>query len=100
MENQNKNKINNPFSCVILAAGKGTRMKSALPKVMHCLAGTPLISHVLSTLTPLSPEKTVVVVALGMDSVKQAASKVDSKVKFAVQKEQQGTGHADQVISE
>ena len=94
MENQNKNKINNPFSCVILAAGKGTRMKSSLPKVMHCLAGAPLISHVLSTLAPLAPEKTVVVVALGMDSVKQAVDQVNGKVKFAVQKEQQGTGHA------
>ena len=69
-------------------------MKSSLPKVMHCLAGAPLISHVLSTLAPLAPEKTVVVVALGMDSVKQAVDQVNGKVKFAVQKEQQGTGHA------
>lgn len=84
----------NNFSCIILAAGKGTRMKSAMPKVMHCLAGMPLISHVVTALLPLAPEKTVVVVAENMESVKQAVGKIDGNIKFAVQSEQLGTGHA------
>lgn len=94
MTNQNKNKINNPFACIILAAGKGTRMKSTMPKVMHQLVGMPLISHVLSALTPLSPEKTLVVLAPEMDLVRQVVSKFDSNIKFATQNEQLGTGHA------
>lgn len=92
MTKQNKNIPQ--FSCVILAAGKGTRMKSTLPKVMHKLAGVPLISHVLSALLPLSPEKTVVVMAGHMDSVKQTVEKIESKTKFVIQTEQLGTGHA------
>lgn len=94
MTNQYKNKFTHNFACVILAAGKGTRMKSAMPKVMHRLAGMPLVSHVATTLAPLSPEKTIVVIAPDMDAVKQAVSKVDSNAKFAVQGEQLGTGHA------
>ncbi len=97
MDSQNKNKINIPFACVILAAGKGTRMKSELPKVMHQVVGEPMISHVVLSLAPLSPEKTIIVVADGMDSVKQAVGRVDAKTKFAVQKEQLGTGHAVRV---
>lgn len=91
---QNKHKLMKEFSCIILAAGKGTRMKSALPKVMHTLAGMPMVTHVLSALAPLTPEKTVVVIAPGMDSVRKAAGKYDEGVKFAVQSEQAGTGHA------
>ena len=94
MTNQNKNKINNPFACVILAAGKGTRMKSTMPKVMHQIAGEPMILHVVSNIAPLAPEKIIVVVAPEMDSVKQAVSKLDSNIKFATQNEQLGTGHA------
>lgn len=98
MDSQDKNKMNNhrksSFACVILAAGKGTRMKSTLPKVMHEIAGKPLISHVLSAVTPLAAQKIVVVLASYMDSVKQAAGVVDAGAKFAVQSEQLGTGHA------
>ncbi len=94
MSQQNKHKFDSNFSCVILAAGKGTRMKSAMPKVMHQLAGMPLIAHVLSALKPLEPEKTVVVVARGMESVNKAASAIDGKAEFAIQDEQLGTGHA------
>lgn len=92
-----QNKKHPSFSCVILAAGSGTRMKSALPKVMHPLAGMPLISHVLSSLKPLAPEKTVVVIAPQMDSVKQEVSKVDINAKFVLQNQQLGTGHAVRV---
>ena len=78
------------FSAVILAAGKGTRMKSGLPKVMHKLAGEPLIAHVVRALAPLAPEKTVLVLAPHMDSVAKAAG----GAQVALQTEQKGTGHA------
>lgn len=94
MTDQNKHKISGGFSCVILAAGKGTRMKSALPKVMHKVAGQPLIAHVLSACAPLLPEKTAVVVAPSMDSVKQAVATFGKNVQLVVQTEQKGTGHA------
>lgn len=90
MEPQHKHK----FAAVILAAGAGTRMRSDLPKVMHRLAGQPLISHVLSSLKPLSPEQVVVVVAPGMESVKEECTKVTPDCTFAIQDKQQGTGHA------
>jgi len=80
------------FATIILAAGGGTRMRSDLPKVMHTLAGQPMITHVLAAAQPLSPEKMVVVVAPGMDSVRAAAA----WCSFAVQEKQQGTGHAVQ----
>lgn len=96
MTNQYKNKFAASFACVILAAGKGTRMKSSLPKVMHQIAGKPLIAHVVSTLSNLSPEKTIIVVSPDpeMESVRQAVSKIAADAKFVVQKEQLGTGHA------
>jgi len=78
------------FASLILAAGAGTRMRSSLPKVMHKLAGQPMINHVLNAVAPLKPEKTVVVVAPHMDSVKAATP----KCAFAVQDAQKGTGHA------
>lgn len=79
---------------VVLAAGKGTRMRSELPKVMHRLVGMPMIANVLSTLKSLSPQKTVVVVAPHMESVKEAARKEMPSCLFASQSEQLGTGHA------
>src|SRR5581483_12366963 len=78
------------FAAIILAAGQGTRMRSAMPKVMHKLAGLPLISHVLRAVEPLQPQKTVVVVAPHMESVREAAK----GCVIAVQDKQSGTGHA------
>ncbi len=78
------------FAAVILAAGKGTRMKSDLPKVMHKLAGKPLVSHVLATVAGLKAEKSVLVIAPGMDSVAAVAKGCD----IAIQDKQLGTGHA------
>ena len=66
------------FAAIVLAAGKGTRMKSDLPKVMHHLANRPLVRHVLDTVAPLAPERTVVVVAPGMESVAKAAAPAPS----------------------
>lgn len=76
---------------VILAAGQGTRMRSALPKVLHRLAGKPLIFHVLQAVSTLSDEPPVLVVGDGADAVRQAAG---GRVRFAVQEEQLGTAHA------
>lgn len=78
---------------VILAAGKGTRMKSAVPKVVHPLAGRPLIEHVIRTTASLQAATTTIVVGHGADDVKGALAKYDG-LSFVVQSPQLGTGHA------
>ncbi|WP_118181966.1 bifunctional UDP-N-acetylglucosamine diphosphorylase/glucosamine-1-phosphate N-acetyltransferase GlmU [Paraburkholderia phosphatilytica] len=82
------------MNIVILAAGTGKRMRSALPKVLHPLAGRPLLSHVLDTARTLNPTRLIVVVGHGADAVKQAVGAPD--VQFALQEQQLGTGHAVQ----
>jgi bifunctional UDP-N-acetylglucosamine pyrophosphorylase / glucosamine-1-phosphate N-acetyltransferase len=82
------------FAGIVLAAGKGTRMRSELPKVMHRLAGKPMISHVMATLKSLAPQQVVAVIAPQMETVKEAAAKEMPDCRFAVQAEQLGTGHA------
>jgi bifunctional UDP-N-acetylglucosamine pyrophosphorylase/glucosamine-1-phosphate N-acetyltransferase len=77
-------------AAIVLAAGKGTRMKSELPKVLHAIAGRPMIGHVLASLEPLDPSRVVVVVAPGMESVATAVAPHPT----AIQAEQLGTGHA------
>jgi bifunctional UDP-N-acetylglucosamine pyrophosphorylase/glucosamine-1-phosphate N-acetyltransferase len=77
---------------VILAAGKGTRMRSQIPKVLHTLAGKPMVQHVLDTAAGLRPSRTHVVIGHGADQLREAL--VDYPVTFAVQAEQKGTGHA------
>jgi bifunctional UDP-N-acetylglucosamine pyrophosphorylase/glucosamine-1-phosphate N-acetyltransferase len=78
---------------VILAAGKGTRMKSAVSKVVHPLAGRPLIEHVIRTTTGLDVATTTVVVGHGADDVRAALAGYPG-VDFVVQSPQLGTGHA------
>ncbi len=78
---------------VILAAGKGTRMKSAVSKVVHPLAGRPLIEHVLRTTTELAAATTTVVVGHGAEDVQAALGQYPG-VEFVVQAPQLGTGHA------
>ncbi|MGE0754707.1 MAG: bifunctional UDP-N-acetylglucosamine diphosphorylase/glucosamine-1-phosphate N-acetyltransferase GlmU [Alphaproteobacteria bacterium] len=90
MSNNHKHK----FAAVILAAGKGTRMKSSLPKVMHKLAGWSLITHVLRSVQSLQPERAVVVVAPGMADVEATVKHTFSACDTAVQDKQMGTGHA------
>ncbi|WP_028229698.1 bifunctional UDP-N-acetylglucosamine diphosphorylase/glucosamine-1-phosphate N-acetyltransferase GlmU [Paraburkholderia ferrariae] len=80
------------MNIVILAAGMGKRMHSARPKVLHPLAGKPLLSHVLDTARTLNPTRLVVVIGHGADAVRAAVAAPD--VQFAVQHEQRGTGHA------
>jgi bifunctional UDP-N-acetylglucosamine pyrophosphorylase / glucosamine-1-phosphate N-acetyltransferase len=82
------------MNIVILAAGMGKRMRSALPKVLHPLAGQPLLSHVIDTARTLSPTRLVVVIGHGAEKVREAVGAPD--VQFAVQDKQLGTGHAVQ----
>ncbi|KAA0091715.1 UDP-N-acetylglucosamine diphosphorylase/glucosamine-1-phosphate N-acetyltransferase [Paraburkholderia sp. T12-10] len=82
------------MNIVILAAGTGKRMRSALPKVLHPLAGRPLLAHVIETARELDPARIVVVVGHGAQAVQQAVAAPD--VAFALQAEQLGTGHAVQ----
>lgn len=79
---------------VILAAGQGTRMKSSLPKVLHPLAGRPLLAHVLDTARSLQPEKTVVVYGHGGELVRETIIQPD--LFWVEQSKQLGTGHAVQ----
>jgi bifunctional UDP-N-acetylglucosamine pyrophosphorylase/glucosamine-1-phosphate N-acetyltransferase len=82
------------MNIVILAAGTGKRMRSALPKVLHPLAGRPLLSHVIDTARTLEPTRLVVVIGHGAEAVRAAVAAPD--VQFAVQEQQLGTGHAVQ----
>ncbi|MEJ0009095.1 MAG: bifunctional UDP-N-acetylglucosamine diphosphorylase/glucosamine-1-phosphate N-acetyltransferase GlmU [Alphaproteobacteria bacterium] len=86
-----------PTAAVILAAGKGTRMGSELPKVMHRLAGFPLVGHVLYQAAQAGIDKLVVVIAPGMHQVSRYVCEmpgITSEVTVAVQEEQLGTAHA------
>ena len=77
---------------LILAAGKGTRMRSDLPKVLHKLAGKPLLGHVVDNAHALGAAQTCVVYGFGGEAVPQALA--DDKLTFVLQAEQHGTGHA------
>nr|MEE4269637.1 NTP transferase domain-containing protein [Candidatus Krumholzibacteria bacterium] len=83
------------LDAVVLAAGKGTRMKSDLPKVLHPLAGRPLLDHVLDTVGAVGVDHTVVVVGHKADLVKETCARPG--IEFALQQPQLGTGHAVQV---
>lgn len=80
------------MNIVILAAGMGKRMHSALPKVLHPLAGKPLLAHVIDTARTLEPAALVVVVGHGAEQVRVAVGGAD--IAFAEQAQQLGTGHA------
>ncbi|RYG60426.1 MAG: UDP-N-acetylglucosamine diphosphorylase/glucosamine-1-phosphate N-acetyltransferase [Alphaproteobacteria bacterium] len=82
------------IAVIILAAGKGTRMKSAMPKVLHPMAGMPMLGHVLHAAKSLNPAKTVVITGYGADDVEAYATKNFEGVTFARQTEQLGTAHA------
>ncbi len=79
-----------PLAIVVLAAGKGTRMRSDLPKVMHPVAGRPMIAHLLATASELSPERIVVVIGPDMDRVRDAVAPHPT----CIQAERNGTGGA------
>lgn len=77
---------------VILAAGQGTRMRSALPKVLHEVAGKSMLGHVIDTARALAPRKIHVVIGHGAEQVRQRLAAED--IHFVLQAEQLGTGHA------
>ncbi|MCS4510463.1 bifunctional UDP-N-acetylglucosamine diphosphorylase/glucosamine-1-phosphate N-acetyltransferase GlmU [Xylophilus ampelinus] len=88
---------------VVMAAGKGTRMKSRLPKVLHRLAGRPMVQHVLDTVAPLGARRVVVVTGHGAALVESALTEAVGapdaapfELRFARQEPQLGTGHAVQ----
>ena len=81
---------------VIMAAGKGTRMKSALPKVLHRLAGKSLLQHVLETAAGLGADRTVVVTGHGAEAVEREVAAIDAAAVCVRQMPQLGTGHAVQ----
>ncbi|WP_017659981.1 bifunctional UDP-N-acetylglucosamine diphosphorylase/glucosamine-1-phosphate N-acetyltransferase GlmU [Baaleninema simplex] len=81
----------------ILAAGRGTRMKSSLPKVLHPLGGRSLVERVLESLSSIAPERIFVIVGYEGERVKQALDRY-SNVEFVEQAEQLGTGHAVQQL--
>src|SRR5262245_6262717 len=78
---------------VVLAAGKGTRMKSARPKVLHEIAGRPIIEHVLRTVDQLNAATAVLGIGHGGDEVRHALA-ARPELQYAVQSPQLGTGHA------
>ena len=82
----------NKLNIVILAAGKGTRMYSNTPKVLHKLAGQPLLQHVINAAKQLKADKIIVVYGFGGDAVPQAFT--HEQITWVEQKEQLGTGHA------
>ncbi len=79
------------ITAILLAAGQGTRMKSALPKVLHPVAGKPMIAHALQAIQKSTTEKPVVVIGHGADEVKKYLS---DSAQTVLQQPQLGTGHA------
>ena len=82
-----------PLAIIVLAAGKGTRMKSDLHKVLHPIAGRPMLEHLLSSVQELAPQRQVVVAGHGREQLEQA---LGTRATIAVQEPQLGTGHAVQ----
>jgi len=83
-----------PLTVIVLAAGKGTRMNSERPKVLHRLAGRSMIHHVLTTAAALAPDRVVVVLAPEMDAVAAEVDRGPLAAVIAYQEPQLGTGHA------
>lgn len=82
------------IALIVLAAGKGTRMASDLPKVLHQIAGAPMLVHALRSAAPLEPARSVVVAGHGADAVSAAAQAYDPDIHVMLQAEQLGTAHA------
>jgi len=83
-----------PVAVIVLAAGEGTRMRSATPKVLHALAGRSMLGHVLQAAEALEPDHLLVVVGHGRDQVTETLT---GKARAVVQETQDGTGHAVRV---
>ena len=86
-----------PAAVVVLAAGEGTRMRSATPKVLHALAGRTLLGHVVAAVRELQPDRLLVVVGHAREQVTAELARLDPAATAVVQAEQNGTGHAVRV---
>ena len=86
------------LAVAILAAGKGTRMESALPKVLHKLSGKTLLERVLNSCKELNPDKVFIIVGHKSKQVEDSIPK-NKNIHFILQEPQKGTGHAIQVLS-
>ncbi|HEX6143681.1 MAG TPA: bifunctional UDP-N-acetylglucosamine diphosphorylase/glucosamine-1-phosphate N-acetyltransferase GlmU [Geminicoccaceae bacterium] len=82
------------LSVVVLAAGKGTRMRAVRPKVLHPIAGRSMLGHVLAVAAGLGPERVVLVLAAGMDRVAAEVDRISPGARRVIQEPQLGTGHA------
>ena len=82
------------IALIILAAGKGTRMQSELPKVLHKVAGAPMLIHAMRAGRALEPKRTIIVAGHGFEAVSAAARAEDPEVEIVRQEAQLGTGHA------
>lgn len=82
------------LACVVMAAGKGVRMRSAVPKVLHEVQGRPMLEWVLMRARALEPERIAVVIGAGADAIRDRMSEWDDEVDWVMQEEQLGTGHA------
>lgn len=89
--------MTSPLAVAILAAGKGTRMRSRMPKVLHPLGGRTLIENVLASLDQVEASRQLAIVGYGADDVRAALVHVD-QLEFIEQTEQLGTGHAVQQV--
>jgi bifunctional UDP-N-acetylglucosamine pyrophosphorylase/glucosamine-1-phosphate N-acetyltransferase len=87
------NSLSSPLAVIVLAAGKGTRMKSDLHKVLHPIAGRAMIDHLLASVAQLAPERQVVVAGHGKDQLEKALA---GRAVIALQEPQHGTAHAVQ----
>lgn len=86
--------VSSQVSLIVLAAGMGTRMNSDAPKVLHCVAGSPMLHHALNAGRSLSPDRTVIVTGHGAEAVAKSARAFDDAVETVLQEPQLGTGHA------
>src|SRR3990167_6275874 len=86
-------RMSNPIAAIVLAAGKGTRMKSDLHKVLQPIAGRPMLLHLMASVDELHPAKKVVIVG---DKADQLEAALGGTAELAVQDPQLGTGHAVQ----
>jgi len=82
------------IALIILAAGQGTRMNSDQPKVLHKVAGAPLLIHAMRAGAAVAPDRTIIVAGHGAEAVAKAASDWDEGAEVVIQAEQKGTGHA------
>ena len=82
---------------IVLAAGEGTRMKSATPKVLHSVAGRSLLGHVLHAVNHLNPTELRIVVGSGREAVEAHIAEISPKATTVFQEHRGGTGHAAQL---